>query len=281
MTTAVTEAAYTAPPQLLFLSTRTHDQIQWTEERVLRRIYERQRTGRAMNYISVHREDLRLLSAARRLFGSWTEALEAAGINQPTTSRRPSVHTREAIIACLRKNAAAGLPITTHHPLLLGCWQAAQRRFGSWSAALEAAGVEPAAAGRRVAAYTRECVISRLREHAAAGQPIVIKHPRLSGYVKAARRLFGSWASALKAAGIPTPERAIKRVHTRESIITRLRAHAGAGQPVLTKHPGLGGCGSAALRLFGSWASALKAAGLPPSVRRRPRRTTRPERGSL
>jgi len=280
MTTAANEAARTAPQELLFLSSRTHDQIQWTEERVLRRIYKRQRNGRAMNYMSVHREDLRLLGAARRLFGSWTAALEAAGVDLPKTTSHSSVHTRESIIALLRENAAAGRSPASDHPRIRKHGKAVRRLFGSWATAREAAGVEFVRKPLSPRIHTRESIIARLREHAAAGQAIVIKHPRLSGYVKAARRLFGSWASALKAAGIPTPERAINRVHTRESIIARLREHAGTEQPIVTRHPRLGGCGIAARRLFGSWASALKAAGLP-SRRTRRRRTPRPEREAL
>jgi len=268
MTTATSEAALSAPSQLLFLSSRAHDQIQWTEELVLRRIYERQRAGLTLARKDVRQEAPRLFNATLRRFGTWTAALEVAGIDQPRADRHDYAQTRERIITRLREHASAGLPISSAHPLLKNCAKSSRRVFGSWAAALEAAGVNPTDRMAKHGRYTRELILSRLREHSAAGLPVMSTHPLLRKYKSAVRCLFGSWAAAMAFAGVRPAER-VRRVfvrravaHTRESIIGLLRELDTAGLPFSSSQMPLSGCWRAMRRLFGSLPAALDAAGI-------------------
>jgi len=91
-----------------------------------------------------------------RLFGTWTSALEAAGIDQPPPAKRAAIYTRESIITLLRDHAAAGLSTETRHPLLHRYERTVRRLFGTWTAALEAAGLPPSVRGRPRRAFKPE-----------------------------------------------------------------------------------------------------------------------------
>ena len=73
----------------------------------------------------------------------------------------------------------------------------------------------------------------------------------------AACRFFGSWGKAVEAAGIRYPS--VKRADLdRSELLSRIRNAAEAGPLLATKHTLLS---ANALRLFGSWKKAVKAAG--------------------
>jgi hypothetical protein len=91
---------------------------------------------------------------------------------------------------------------------------AAIRYFGSWRAAVEAAGIDyaaVAAAGRRrrsekITKWSKESILEEIRRLHAAGEDLsstVVRRKYLSLYATARRKdHFGSWAEALSAAGI-------------------------------------------------------------------------------
>jgi hypothetical protein len=53
----------------------------WSRRAVLTAIADRRGRGRPLHYSAVVAEDEPLLGAARRLFGSWNDALRAAGLD--------------------------------------------------------------------------------------------------------------------------------------------------------------------------------------------------------
>jgi len=211
MTTATVDATL---PQLLFLSSRPPGQIRWTEEQVLRRIYERQRAGLTLTGKDVRREAPQLHGAAGRRFGSWTAALKVAGVKPPKVSAKRILLSRDYLIARLQEQDAAGLPVSCVHPLLRKYKSVVRRVFGSWATAREVAGVRPLKRTRKMYAksfvsHTRESIIAILKELDAAGLPFSSGTPPMSGCWKALRRLFGSLPAALEAAGISTIRRKI------------------------------------------------------------------------
>ena len=207
---------------------------------------------------------------ARRLFGSWVAAREAAGVKPTEVAAKRGLYTREYIIARLREHAAAGLSTSSEHPFMKKYGNAVRHLFGSWATAREAAGVKPTGRAAMRGLYTREYIISLLRKNAAAGLSTSSCHPVLRKCGDAVWRLFGSWAAARKAAGVKPIQLSANRVrHTRESVIALLRECAARGEPVT--------CGAleirkrflAIRRLFGTLAAAREAAGLPPGRIRR------------
>lgn len=102
-----------------------------------------------------------------------------------------------------------------------------------------------------------------------------------SSLLAAGRRYFGSWPKALKAAHIPPVPRAVTPRHdrgywSREVLITEIRRHAEAGDPLYAHAMQKldNRLVSAATYHFGSWAQALAEAGFDPNVIRANHRYT-------
>ena len=108
--------------------------IRRSREDVLRMIREGQASGVSLSDLA--NREIGLTSAARRHFGQWRRAVEAAGL-EPT--RR--IWSREMIIAEILKRRAEGRSLSSGNRHNINLAAAAVRHFGSWTAALEAAGV--------------------------------------------------------------------------------------------------------------------------------------------
>lgn len=171
----------------------------------------------------VYRDNIALHSAARREFGSWRKAIEAAGYDYDEINKaagtRYTTWTREKVIKMIRELPPEKLSYArmTKENILL--YSAAYRRFGNWSNALRAAGVpeEVIAASFKNRKWTPEKIIAAIRERYTNGGKMA------SGYMQrhepslfsAAFRRFGSWAEALAAAGIDYKEIIRNKAHTR------------------------------------------------------------------
>lgn len=141
------------------------------------------------------------------------------------------------------------------------------RRFGNWTNAVRAAGLDPASVRVIRAPWTKSEVIEELRNAYRAGE-IRYKnrfHLKRNDLFQAAIDLFGSWRKALEAARIPRPARppeitTIRQVQ--ERIVERARkglslraTDVHKDEPNLYKH---------ALRLSGKpWAQVVIEMGLP------------------
>mgnify|MGYP003337248475 CR=1 FL=1 len=53
--------------------------VRWTKAKIIAAIQRRHREGKSLRYYATHQEDGALVSAARRHFGGWQEAIKAAG----------------------------------------------------------------------------------------------------------------------------------------------------------------------------------------------------------
>jgi hypothetical protein len=188
-------------------------------------------------------------------------------------------------------------------------WRTVRQLFGSWGEALRAAGFTPRHGRPRApagvcAGWTRELAIAAIRRYAAAhdgwpptavrwqragDQPLVSARGRVTltdqAYPSATvvRQLFGSWAGGIRAAGFEP--RAINLTWTHERVIAALRAYAAANDGLPPKrsdwaravrtdssiaHP----TAALVVRLFGSFAAAVEAAGFEPRrVLRGPKRS--------
>lgn len=122
------------------------------------------------------------------------------------------IWTRETIVGAVRAEARNGHPLNyssmqARVPSLL---RASERVFGSWGAAVEAAGFDYASI-RRYRVWTRTRVIERIRELHRQGADLSWRHvanvldPALAAAVLHARR-FSSWTEALEAAGLKPTE---------------------------------------------------------------------------
>jgi len=126
----------------------------WSRELILERIRELRRRGSDLTPSQVGVEQGALVSAAERYFGNWPAAVRAAGVDysqvrksgRQRRSERLRKWSQEKIVAEIRRLHEAGEGLSwgvmerKYQPL---CAAAVKKcYFGSWSAALAAAGVD-------------------------------------------------------------------------------------------------------------------------------------------
>jgi hypothetical protein len=210
---------------------------------------------------------------ARRIFGSWDAALRAAGLD-PNEIRQPrKVWTPEAMVKEIQRRHKAGRPVSAQEASRMGLRYPARKLFGSWDAALRAAGLDANDIHMRPI-WTAKSVLKLIQRKHAAGDALNADGVSPSGLYDAARRRFGSWHAALQAAGVdPERVRIFRRPWTREDLVAEIQRLHSAGGAINSLAGSRKEMLAPAIRLFGSWDAALRAAGLDPDrirLNRRP-----------
>jgi hypothetical protein len=182
----------------------------WSRERIIREILRRESSGLSLDLGATDRVESSLYQAAQRVFGSWRNAVMAAGIS-PNKARVHDPWPPSKILASIRSLARRTRPLRPaevkrrYEPLVT----AARRHFGSWPKAIVAAGVDPEKL-RRVTRWTKQRIIEAILTRALRGKRLNSSAVRPQSLVEAGARVFGSWESALEAAGID-PRQASRR----------------------------------------------------------------------
>lgn len=249
----------------------------WSRERVLEELRELHREGKRTAHADLMQAGLvALIHAAYTYVGGLRRARELAGIPAPPPRRtKKNTYNKEAVIDAIRarrrKKQTLSSSLVPPRLFTAGRWH-----FGNWSAALAAAGIDPAEVRRPPAhKYTKQEIISRLRRAAQSGSDL--RSISLAKIVKmeSVRREFGSLHTALVAAGLG--DRLKERKHglqkwNRERVIEVLRERA--AQDIYTLTPGL----HRVVQLhFGGAEHARAAAGVPSPVDMRGRALQRHE----
>lgn len=137
-------------------------------------------------------------------FGSWKEALSAAGLSPDEVYRYRS-WDEESILEEIRKLKSQGADLSsktmdeTSNPLIA----TARRRFGNWGNAVEKAGIDYSQVRRR-RRWTREAVVEGLRELRDRGVKMGSTEVRKEApalFAAACKpRFFGTWSKAVAVA---------------------------------------------------------------------------------
>lgn len=179
----------------------------WTRERVIAGIQRRHRPGRPLSSRRVQREDGLLFSAGFRIFGSWEKAVRAAGIDYSRIRLRHGPWSRKEVLAAVCRRARRGLSLAFRDVQRdgNGLVGAGQTRFGTWEAAVRAAGINYADVRHRPFRVDRREVVQELRALARGRRRLVPndiarRSPRLYAAVY---RVFGSWPAAVRTLGPP------------------------------------------------------------------------------
>lgn len=189
--------------------------------------------------------------------------------------------TDKLVIEAIRSRHAAGLPLNYQAVVqddekLSG---AARRRFGSWDAALAAAGYEPAAIRRPRGeavprgTWTPEVIIEQIQADVIAGLEISAHaaQKRSPSLVARGQQLFGSWEAAVTEAGYDYEAVRKTKAWSPEQVTERIRELARLGADLSDKTCAAYDAslyGAAQLH-YGSWPSALEAAGVDADDARR------------
>ncbi len=177
----------------------------WSKEEVIRTIREMYRRKEPLNTGSVVRQHPTLAYAARRYVGGWAAAVNAAGLNYERF-RQKRVWNRSKVIAQIKELHAAGEPLHVSHVERShgGLVGAATAHFGSWARAIEAAGLDYSRI-RRQRAWSKASVLDEVRRMHQQGMALATTaevRRRYRTLHAASVRYFGSWAAAVKRAGL-------------------------------------------------------------------------------
>ena len=188
---------------------RVMSEEEFKADRVLKRIRTMCCDGYDMSAQHNIRRDRRFYEAARQHFGTWRNALRAAGVNleHVRLPKKPRTLDKEKIIRQLRQRHEAGLSMKRNDVCLenRALATAAINAFHSWRRALAAAGLASSehltAGGKR---WSKQRVIEAIHARIREGKQINYSATRRddSALVSAARRYFGNWSKALLAAGV-------------------------------------------------------------------------------
>jgi hypothetical protein len=236
----------------------------WSRAAVIKRIRQRASQGLPLNHGVVCRDEAVLTSAAGRHFGSWDDALVAAGFDPTQYRQRGPTWTRDHVIAAIHEIRHRGGKLNHGHLGRCALSHAAIKLFRSWDAALQAAGLDPDRVRLWRRAWTRQELVQEIQRSRQAGESLKAKDAQASAILRPACRLFGSWNAALEAAGLDVSTiRTQRRPWTRGAILEELRRTHATGGSLNTKRVPSGMCQRARI-MFGSWRAALEAAGVDP-----------------
>jgi hypothetical protein len=217
-----------------------------------------------------------LLERARKLFGSWSAALAAAGLDPFSGAISPWAEAGKAtLLKEIRRRKRAGESLRSGTVWCEKWGQPLVRRaghlFGSWNAALTAAGFEPEGGYSQWAAADKVTILREIRRRKRAQETLrsgkVVKEKWGRALRTRTEVLFGSWNAALRAAGIePIKENSPWRHADKAALLAEIRRRARAGESLQTTKVERSKWGTPLMNrvktLFGSWTAALLEAGV-------------------
>lgn len=180
---------------------RVRRQQYWSREDVLNGIRQRAEQGRELGLYGDQYPPAGLVDAAIRWFPSWSDACHAAGVRFDDPRRRVRGWTRSALLSRIRELHASGEKVNfSGHP---GSFQhAGQTLFGSWDAALLAAGLDPDVIRLRRRPWTADNLLHEIQRKWRAGEPLNAGAVRPDSLRRNSTIFFGSWDAAIAAAGL-------------------------------------------------------------------------------
>jgi len=183
----------------------------WSQDSIALEIVSMYESGENMNYASIAANNLALLRAATRYFGTWEAAVCYAGLDYDSIRRYKSWN-RERIIARIQELHAQDADLSWRNVCVnidpqLAAAATKKSHFGSWREALEASGLDYDAI-RRYREWDDERILQMVRDFHLEGKELNAKNMEQEDItlITAARRRFDSWHQALTAAGLDYKE---------------------------------------------------------------------------
>lgn len=185
--------------------------IRWSDELVIASIQKRAEEHKPLYFQAVVNDDEKLTGAARRIFGSWDNALKAAGfdpqkVKRPNTEKRPRGYwSKDRVLQHIKDLHDKGIDLSSHSVQKIdgGLVGTAQELFGGWDEALKMAGINPSEV-RKTKEWTPDKVVIQILKLYIAGEELneqAVNRTRGDLY-GAASTHFGSWQKAVEAASL-------------------------------------------------------------------------------
>jgi len=180
--------------------------VRWTRKTIVDEIRRLHGKRVELNYSSAETNHLNLVRAGAWHFGTWRQAIEAAGIDYDKLAKYQR-WDRERIVERIQQLHAHGADlswrsVSTHLDPPLAAAALRSNGFSSWREAIRAAGLDIDAVAR-YKFWNRERVVEEIQSLRAQGHLLSSKLMQDDNQALfcAARRRFGSWDNALEAAG--------------------------------------------------------------------------------
>lgn len=176
----------------------------WTKTAIVDCIRARHSSGKPINLRDIQRQIPALYTCARREFGTWKAAIEAAGFNydQVICGEKWDADKVTRRIRCRNDQDETLRPAETYR-VDCALFAAACRYYGTWRAAVEAAGIDYDA----VMAYEtwdRSKVLRYIHDRIQDNVSLRVVDVQSDDHALygAACNYFGSWEKAIEAAGV-------------------------------------------------------------------------------
>ena len=179
----------------------------WSKEAIIDEIRDLHARGVDLSFraMALSQHNSMVYAAIRpKYFGSWKDALEAAGLESEEIYRYRSWEEGDILEEIRRlKSEGADLSSKAMDESSNRLIATARRRFGNWGRALERAGIDYEDIRRRKR-WTRESLVQGILELKQQGVPLItpeVKKANPSLFAAACKKhFFGTWKKALKAA---------------------------------------------------------------------------------
>lgn len=208
----------------------------WSKQSIADEIVRMHSGGEDLNYANIAKNQVALLRAATRYFGSWRDAVEYAGLSYEDV-RKYKTWTKDRILERIRELHKEGRDLSWRHVSTqidpqLAAAATKRKHFGSWRNAIQAAGLKYGDI-RRYREWDEQAVIDRVRQLHEQGKDLNAKSMEEIDItlITAARRRFESWDRALTAAGLD-----YKKIVLRTPFKRRRQAEAGKQSRNGAKH---------------------------------------------
>ena len=270
-----------------------------SKESVIAEIQRRTDAGVPVTPVAVckgEHADCGLHSCAQTWFGSWRDAVNAAGFDYARRKPKPPVCSfrkrealrfpdGEAVIAEIKNRLQVGLPLDVTSLLNGINWEPdrtlyhrGRKYFGSWAGAIAAAGLDYKDVSKKHSRRypDKKAVVDGIKRRVEEGLPLNAASlvrgtgtQRECSLYDAGVKLFGRWEDAVSAAGISyeTVCRSIVRYRDKASVVAEIQRRAGESMPLNARAVAKGPKRDSSLytsggKFFGSWKAALQAAGI-------------------
>ncbi len=243
----------------------------WNAEIVISAVKALHLQGEKINASYVQEKHRALYSAGVKYHGTWGRVLVAAGLIHAVPRR--NIWSKEIILAKIVEMAAKKEPLNNSYvkDKHSSLYTSSGTYFGGWAQAVEAAGISydsvRLTAPKR--SWTKKLIVEEILKRNAEGLSLrgTVVQIEDIGLYEAAMSHFGKlgWAQARIAAGLTPIDPRPGIIYDRDFVVARLKALHAEGKPL--HFGGLYGKPymniiTSAIRLFGSYAKALEAAGI-------------------
>jgi len=259
-----------------------HWEPHWSPEYVLDRLYAFHEMGIPLNPSNVEKGEIVTYRVALGFFKNWDVVLQALQLDPKEVRKaaRKKAWTRTTLLREVRRRKVLGQDVNWTSMLELDrsvTW-AAVKLFGSYDRMLRSAGLDPKAIRKKPRAKNRYRTESdiingicrrRLRDFPINSSGVTKGERRDLSLYNRARRVFGTWADAVKAAGFDYDKVSLlgNPYRTKKRVIAEIKRRHSEGMSLTAKDVRYGSSKdgqlyTSALEFFRSWSAALKKAGV-------------------